>query len=337
MSFAKHKKSATPTRRRLLKLVAASAGGLAFPHRLLAAPVTRHRWQGKALGAEASILLFHESGNEAQSLIAACVDEIDRLEAVFSLHRPDSALSRWNAHGELAAPPRDLVDLARAADEFRRATGGAFDITVQPLWSLLADHFASGGGGEGPGPDALAAALARVGGGDIEISPERVMFRRPQMAATFNGIAQGYITDRVTDLLKAAGMKSVLLDLGEYRAIGGRPSDEPWRIGIADARAPWRVVERLAIRDRAVATSSPWGTPFDDDARFNHLLDPRSGLSASEYLSVTVIADDAVTADALSTALSLVGTSEAKRIAKAFPNVEAVLRLKTGELLRVNA
>lgn len=334
MSAAGPDKTTDGGRRRLLKLIAASAGGALLPQGAFAAPVSERRWQGRALGADASIVLFHRSESEAQALIEACVAEIRRLEAIFSLHRNDSALARLNAAGALANPPRDLVDLAMTADEFRRATRGAFDITVQPLWTLLAEHFASGTA-DGPAPQDLAAALAKVGGSDIGVSPNRVEFRRDGMAATFNGIAQGYITDRVTGLLKSAGLTNVLLDLGEYRAVGGRPTGEPWRIGIADAKAPWRVVERLTVRDRAVATSSPWGTAFDDEARFNHLLDPRSGLSASNYLSVTVVADDAVTADALSTALSLTSPEETQEIAAAFAGVEVLLRMKSGEFRRI--
>lgn len=314
---------------------ALAAGEGVIPARARAA--ARHEWRGRALGADASILLYHPSATEAQQLIDQSVAEIERLEAVFSLHRADSALSRWNAAGALAGPPRDLVALLQLADGFRRATDGAFDVTVQPLWTLLADYFADGGGEEGPASDMVNAALSRVGGGDIHLADDRVAFARPGMAATFNGVAQGYITDRVTGLLKTAGMTNVLLNLGEYRAIGARPTGEAWRLGVADAKAPWKIVETISVRDRAVATSSPWGTAFDDKAHFNHLIDPRTGASASRYLSVTVIADDAVTADALSTALSLVSPEDAQRIIAGFGGVKALLRKQDGAFLRLKA
>lgn len=338
MMLANDERPADSGRRRILKLVAASAAatvsGAAFPAWSAAAAGAPHRWEGRALGADASILLYHPSATEAQRLIETCVAEIKRLEAVFSLYRPDSALSQLNAAGALDDPPRDLVELLQSADSFRLSTNGAFDVTVQPLWTLLADYFASGGV-EGPAPDAVDATLSKVGGADIRVATDRVAFAKPGMAATFNGIAQGYITDRVANILKSQGMANVLLDLGEYRAIGGRPSGEPWRLGVADAKAPWKIVERLSIRDRAVATSSRWGTAFDDEARFNHLLDPRTGASAFRYISVTVTADDAVTADALSTALSLSSPEEARRIVAAYPGVEALLRMNDRKFLRL--
>lgn len=126
------------------------------------------------------------------------------------------------------------------------------------------------------------------------------------MALTLNGIAQGYITDRIVDLLRSGGIASCMVDMGEIRALGARPDATPWRVGVADpvAAAPLSpsVVE---VIDKAVATSSPDGFRFDAAGRFNHLLDPRTGLPAACWRNVTVVAPEAATADALSTAFSL--------------------------------
>jgi thiamine biosynthesis lipoprotein len=125
------------------------------------------------------------------------------------------------------------------------------------------------------------------------------------MGLTLNGIAQGYVTDRVVDILRAGGIESSLVDMGEPRAVGFHPSRTPWRVGIADPDHPEQVDETIEAVDQAVATSGAYGFRFDLDGCFNHLLDPRTGTSAHRYRSVTVVMPTAAAADALSTAFSL--------------------------------
>jgi thiamine biosynthesis lipoprotein len=125
-----------------------------------------------------------------------------------------------------------------------------------------------------------------------------------------NGIAQGFITDRIADLLRAEGMDHVLIDLGEMRSIGTHPAGRPWHVGVADPADPVRIAERIDIANMAVATSGGYGTRFDASGRYNHLIDPRTGGCSPAAGSVTVIARDATTADAASTALSLMATGE---------------------------
>jgi thiamine biosynthesis lipoprotein len=193
----------------------------------------------------------------------------------------------------------------RLLDESRRLgtlTDGAFDVTVQPLWLLYARHFATKAADpSGPRASAIAEAAARVGQDALEIAPARIAFARPGMAVTLNGIAQGYITDRVAELLRQQGLDRVLVDLGEVRALGAHPDGRPWRAALADPRGGPPMAE-LELRDRALAASAPSGFAFDAAGRFHHIFDPRSGRPAARYSSVSVLAPDATTADALSTA-----------------------------------
>ena len=194
-----------------------------------------HRWSGIALGAAAQIVLHDPDGARARRLIARSVAEIDRLEDVFSLYRPESAICRLNRDGRLAAPPLELVALLAEARSYSERTEGAFDVTVQPLWRLYAAHFSRPGADpRGPAEADLARAHALVDYRAVEIEPSEVRFARPGMAITLNGIAQGYITDRVAALLEGAGMGDVLLDVGELP--GARPSSR-WA-PLADRPAP---------------------------------------------------------------------------------------------------
>jgi thiamine biosynthesis lipoprotein len=293
------------SRRRFIGITAAAAGLAGFSWAEMAragAPATL--WNGTALGGRASIRLHHPDPREADRLIAEARSLIARLEKVFSLYDPDSALSRLNRAGSLDAPPLDLVALLDRARGFSVETGGAFDPTVQPLWRLNAAHFADPQVVSGPSEAAMAKALEAVGYDKLSISAERIAFARPEMAVTLNGIAQGYITDKVAGLLADAGLERALLDLGEIRPLGARPDDAPWSIGIADPERPGSILTRIDVRERAVATSSPSGFAFDRGSQYHHLFDPRTGASRALHASVTVLAPDAATADALSTAFS---------------------------------
>jgi FAD:protein FMN transferase len=134
------------------------------------------------------------------------------------------------------------------------------------------------------------------------------------MGVTLNGIAQGYITDRVAALLRAHGIGHTLVDMGETRALDGHPAGRPWSVGIKDPRAESGILRILPLEDQAIATSGGYGTQFDDAGRFNHIFDPMTGGCATRYLSVSVVAPMATTADALSTALSLLPLGRAEAV-----------------------
>ncbi|MDW9618568.1 FAD:protein FMN transferase [Sinorhizobium meliloti] len=304
------------TRRRAICIMAAAAGLPLLDLRGRAeAAVAAVTWRGRALGAPATLILNLESQADAAGLVDRVVAEVARLERVFSLYQRDSALAELNRTGAIAAPPPDLVNLLEASRGFWETTGGAFDPSVQPLWTLYAEHFAAGDADPaGPPEAAKRRALSRVGFDKLEFNRDRVVFARPGMALTLNGIAQGYITDRIVGLLKDAGIANSLVSMGETRAIGSQHDGRPWRVGLAtreDASTPDSV---LNLVNRAVATSSPDGFRFEDSGRFGHILDPLSGRAPRLRRRVSVVAPTATAADAFSTAFSLMGSS-AVRIA----------------------
>jgi len=270
--------------------------------------------------------------------MADCFAEVRRLESIFSLQQPRSALSRLNREGQLARPPRELAELLSIAAFYSRATAGAFDVTVQPLWALYAHHFAGAiADASGPRAAEIDAALARVDYRRVAVSRERIVLDAPGMAVTLNGIAQGFITDRVTEMLRSRGFGHVLVDMGEMRALGQHADGTPWRIGIADPHRPWRTLSTLSLRNQAIATSGGYGTPFDSTGRHHHLFDPRTGRSANYYRSVSVVAPDATTADALSTGVSALPPEAALAVLRTRSDVSALLTRVDGEVLRVGS
>ncbi|MDK1373738.1 MULTISPECIES: FAD:protein FMN transferase [unclassified Sinorhizobium] len=255
---------------------------------------------------------------------------------MFSLYRSDSVLSELNRTGAIAAPPSDLVHLLEACRNCWEATNGAFDPTVQPLWALYARHFSvDGADPTGPSDDEKRRALARVGFEKVRLGRDRIVFTQPGLALTLNGVAQGYITDRIVELLKDAGVANSLVSMGEIRAIGAQSDGTPWRVGLAsteDAPAPDSILD---IVNKAVATSSQDGFVFGDSGRFGHIVDPHSGEMPRLFKRVSVIAPTATEADAFSTAFSLMDTSNIQRVCEGHPDLGVDLVPISGERSRL--
>jgi thiamine biosynthesis lipoprotein len=283
------------TRRRALFIGAAAAATAGLGQ---AARAASAEWQGSALGAHARISLRHLSQPEAAPVFAAVEAELLRLEAIFSLYRSDSAISVLNRDGRLAAPAPELLDILTLAATAHAETGGLFDPTVQPLYRLYAEAAGQ------VGPEALEAALAKVGFDALRFDAGAVAFARPGMGLTLNGIAQGHVTDRIAALLREKGLRDILVDIGEIAALGNGPSGSGWRVQIADGGPV------LELSDRAIATSAALGTVLDQGGRIGHILHPRKGWVQPQHRQVSVVDESAASADALSTAAVLMQAAD---------------------------
>lgn len=296
----------TISRRRFVRISAAAAGlGLLPSGRAVHAGAPPVVWRGTMLGAIATMEIHDEDRRRAERLISLACAEARRLERQFSLYLKDSALAELNRTGILVGPAPEMVELLTASQRYSELTEGVFDPTVQPLWDVYKDHFArEGADTAGPPPAAIQAALRRVGYRRLSVSRDRIAMPHG-MAVTLNGIAQGYVTDKIVELLQAEGISHSLVDMGETRAIGARPDGSAWEVGVADPEVAGRTEAILPIVDRAVSTSGSYGFQFDPQGRFNHLFDPRTGGCARRYQSVTTVSRSATGADAMSTAFSL--------------------------------
>ncbi|MDA4844410.1 FAD:protein FMN transferase [Hoeflea poritis] len=301
------------TRRRFIALTAAtiSLSGNA----LAGVPVAR--WRGTALGAAARMTFVGMEPKRAAPIFAAVEAEIGRLERIFSLYRENSELSRLNAEGHLAVASMELVELLSLCDALNEMTAGAFDPTVQPLWQLYAERSASG---KRPSDIEIDAALEKCGWRHVRRRDRELSFGRPGMAITLNGIAQGYVTDRIAALLRSFGLKDVAIDIGEVAALGRAPSGAPWNAGIA---APdGTILRETPLTDRALATSAPLATVLDREGRLGHILDPRTGRPGALWQLVSVSAQSAALADGLSTAFCLNARGAIDAVVAALPDVK---------------
>lgn len=297
------------SRRRFISIFAAAGALSLLPPGVGRAQPKTVTWEGVALGAQAKLSLQHSDEALARDAIAASVAEVARLESIFSLHQADSALARLNKEGRLGESPVELRELLVQSFALSRSSLGAFDPTIQPLWRLYFDHFANAAASpDGPSREAIADRLRLIDWRKIEIEGASVSFVSPGMAITLNGIAQGYITDRIGALLRERGFEHVLVDMGEELALGPKWDGSSWIIGIKDPHKPSAILSELPLTRGAVATSGGYGYQFDRAGSFTHILDPKTGQPARRWASVTVIANSAALADGLSTALSVVET-----------------------------
>ncbi len=307
------------TRRRVFRIIAA-AGGLPLLAAGVRAMVPNARffhWQGEVLGAASELTLWHWDEALARRAILKVRHEIERYERIFSLYRDDSEIARLNRDGALARPSPELVAVIDASQRLGTLSGGAFDITVQPLWRVYEAHFWSRSD-VAPDIAARAADVARTLVDYRRIQPGSARIDLPPgMAITLNGIAQGYITDRIADLLRNEGFEHAMVDLGEFRALGNHPDGRAWRVATRGSE--------VTLSDDALAVSSGSGTTFDPNGRFHHIFDPASGSSANMLREVAVIAPRAMIADALATAICVVGEARGIELLAHYPGARALV------------
>lgn len=263
--------------------------------------------------------VLHADKSGAHAALDSAFAELERIEGVMSLYRPESQISRLNREGVLEKPDASFVAVLRFAAEVAEKSDGAFDVTVQPLWKL-----------RGVAPN--AATLALVDWRKIELSKERIKLA-PCMAITLNGIAQGFAADAAMRVMREHGIDNALIDAGEFSAHGMNAENAPWRIGIQHPRQRDAFAGLAPLENRCLATSGDYETAFCDDYSRHHIVNPRTGDSPGELASVSVLAPTAMSADALSTALFVLGAKRGMDFLRGYPGTDALLILKDGRRL----
>jgi len=282
-------------------------------------------FDGPTMGTRFSVKVVTGAGGleDAGALDRAIREELDHLNGLMSTWDPDSELSRFNrfAGAEPFRVSRETFDVFRWSAEIEALTGGAFDVTIAPL----IDAWGFGPGGhrdQFPTDEEIARLRGDTGTQFLELDDAALTVRktRPGVRCEFSALAPGYAADRLARLLAARGVGDFLVDVGgELRASGRNDAGRPWQIAIERPQPIGRAIGRLvAISDRAIATSGDYRNYYEvKGERAVHILDPRTGRPIRHRLaSVTVIDDLAVRADALSTALMVLGPEEGLRLAE---------------------
>lgn len=305
------------TRRKFLNITALTLVLPFCSNSLFANTQEKISWQGLALGAQSNMTLFHNDKSYAKKTLDICINEIARLEKIFSLFDANSSISRLNYDGYLKNPPKELLELLNFANTISKNTNGAFDITVQPLW-IIHDRFFKNEKHQDITKlkEEIKKAKDLISYKNILINENEIIFKQDKMKITLNGIAQGYITDKITNILRKKGFTNVLVDLGEFNSIGGYDENRDWNI----ATPYLNDIKYLKLNNNAIASSGGYGTRFDE--KYHHLFDVRTGTSANYINSVTVKAQNATLADAIATAIFVMPKEESEKLKNIYPNIE---------------
>lgn len=255
--------------------------------------------------------------------------EVERQESILSVHRAGSTLSKLNRAGGAPVPvPGDTVRLLRLAVACAAETNGAFDPTVGPVLDVWKEAARSG---VEPSGERLAAALAAVGTRRIHVDGDEraggTVRLDPPTTLDLGGIAKGWFADLGLDRLRAAGIRRGLVELGgDLSAYDDRPHPEPFRIGVRDPDDSEGTLGTLRLDRGAVVTSGDYERGYDvGGRRHNHIVDPRSGRPVTGLRAVTLWAPDGARADALATAVMVLGEREGWAFVRRTPGIEAIL------------
>lgn len=285
----------------------------------------------ETMSTEGAILVCAPGEAQARRMIAAALEPIHTVAAQMSTYRADSEVSRLNRDGS-SGPVALSQGTMRVLDEsvnYTKLTGGAFDVTYAPLRTLWR---AAQQEGRMPSQADIARALDAVGYYKLVLTYAEdgggtASFAAPGMEVDLGGIAKGYAVDLAAEALIAAGAPSALVEIGgDMRAVGRR---EEWKIRVYDPRLDEHEPMFLRLSDAAVATSGDYARYFEvAGRRLSHVIDPRTGLPVEGMSSVTVVAPTATDADALSTAVSVMGPAEGLRLVDSRPGVECMIMLR---------
>ena len=305
------------TRRRFLKIIGLASIGAISGTALVKLTKTdilkKVTWQGIALGSPAEITIYHPNQKEAEDILSESHKKLVQLENLFSLYKENSQLSMLNKNGYVKNPHPDMLALINLSKKYAEMTDGAFDVTVQPLWNLYNEAFIKTN--KPPLESEIEKTLSLVDWRSISVSKNLINYEKEGMSSTLNGIAQGYITDKISEHLINSGINNTLVQLGEYRGIGDHPDGRPWRLLLSNPEHTDSIGE-IEFTNAALATSAGLGTPFDLYGKNHHIFDPKNGYNANNYLQVSVTSKTAAEADALATAFLILNRKASEKIAR---------------------
>ena len=291
-----------------------------------------YRQDAAIMGTAIAVDLWDEDETQGQALTQAVIDEMQRIDDLMSTYKPGSELSRINARAADKALPvsAELLALIQRALDFSRLTDGAFDITYASVGQYY-DYRK----GIRPNSEQLAQALPAIDYHHVRIDPgdSTIRFLYPGVRIDLGGIAKGYAVDRCIAILKAAGIKSAMVNAGGDTRVLGKHWKQPWMVGIRDPRNEEGLVTMIPLEDTAISTSGDYERYFEKDGvRFHHILNPRTGTSSSGVRSVSIIGADATTTDALSTSVFVMGTEAGLKLVDSLPDIEAVIIDNQGKM-----
>lgn len=276
------------------------------------------------MGTFIYMIIFHPSKLKAEEAINYSFTEIERLSSIMTRYQKDSSISQLNSFGILNEPPAEVIDVLKAAQYYHVKSGGSFDITVKPVVDLYQKSFRLHQ--RQPEEDELAAALELIGSQHLLLSDTSISFTRSGMGITLDGIAKGYIVDRAMAILRQQGIQHALINAGGDIVVhGGKGYGRSWRIAIRDPKQRESYIGVCTLQNGAIATSGDYEVFYDEEKLFHHLHSPVTGMPVRETTSVSILAPNAMEADAYATTVSVMGVQAGKRFINKVLGIEGYI------------
>jgi thiamine biosynthesis lipoprotein len=289
-----------------------------------AAPPRKFEVTKSMMDTFVTVTVYASDAAKTDAAIDAAFARMEEIVAAASIYDEAAEAFRLNRDGYLESPSQDLRQLITQSIEYGRLTDGAFDITVQPLLEL----WAAGLWQEPPEvqQQRINETLELVGWDKIIVEKDRISFSEAGMKITLGGIAKGYAVSEAMKTIRGLGIKSALVDAGgDMAALGSKPDGEPWFIALVNPDDPTQSLVNFEIANKAITTSGNYARYFDPEKEAGHILNPLTGYSAQECISATVIADSATQADALATAIFVMGPEAGVELVESLSNVECLI------------
>lgn len=286
------------------------------------------------MGTLVEITVSETDKDLANKAIDKSFDEMSRLEKIMSTHLPASELSKLNRSAgseKMTAVSPDLLKVIERGIHWGKLSDGAMDISIGPavaLWNFDAESPAL------PDPEKLKSAVGLIGYQNISVKGNTIALKKTGMSLHLGAMGKGYAVDRAVDVLKKHGIKNGLVNAGgDLMAFGSREGTKPWRIGLQHPRKPEKMIASMDLADKAVATSGDYQRYFiRDGTRYHHILNPKTGQPAVQAISATVIADTVADADALATALFVLGAKKGLDLVNSLDGVEGMILSNSGSI-----
>ncbi|TET64819.1 FAD:protein FMN transferase [Candidatus Aerophobetes bacterium] len=259
-----------------------------------------------------------------EEAIKEAFDAIKKVDELMSTYKPESEVSILNRQGENHLSPQ-TTQIIQEAIKFSEMTEGAFDITCRPLINLWKRAKKEA---KIPTLQEIEEAKELVSYKKIALEDDLVKFQQPGMQIDLGGIAKGWAVDKAIQALKKRGVRAALVNAGgDLYALGRRGLWKKWELGIQHPRDQEKILTTIEVSDKGVATSGDYRRYFTlEGRRFSHIVDPRTGETVEEVpMSVTVVAPDATTADALATGIFVLGPEEGMKLIESLPGIEGLI------------
>ncbi len=261
-------------------------------------------------------------GRNILKKIDAALDRMEEIDNKLSAFKTESPVYRFNKTGEPISDP-ETVYVIKTALEVAEKTNGLFDITISPV--VKAWGFYTGLTPSVASDQAIKEALKKTGWKYLEIKEGKVYKRKPWIEIDLGGIGKGYACEQAAAKLKELGVKSALIDGGGNIVAIGKLRGKPWKIGVRNPRGDG-VIAALDAEDVSIVTSGDYERFFEKDGvRYHHIMDPRTGYPARKSISVTVMAESSMIADAWTKPIFILGPEDGLKLAESLPFLECMI------------